>query len=189
MSYCLFHQTALSLLFLPPFIESSLRGLDTDIPWDSIRFSPKEKNLSTNQMSLTQASKVYPTRELWHWNLSKPGDASCSRSGKAKFQSEVWIRLYSFPQQEHEHNWAENEQWGGHQTDVRWKWARPGSKHAPRFIAYHECSPPQVYLQTLKPMIPGKLFTLQLKFEYNLTTSLVGFYLSTYKVLSFKLDF
>ena len=43
MSYCLFHQTALSLLFLPPFIEGSLRGLDTDIPWDSIRFSPKEK--------------------------------------------------------------------------------------------------------------------------------------------------
>ena len=41
----------------------------------------------------------------------------------------------------------------------------------------------QVCLETKKPMRPGKLFTLELKFEYNLTDSLVGFYLSTYKVL------
>ena len=42
----------------------------------------------------------------------------------------------------------------------------------------------QVCLETKKPMRPGKLFTLELKFEYKLTDSLVGFYLSTYKVFT-----
>ena len=39
----------------------------------------------------------------------------------------------------------------------------------------------QVYLETDKPMKPGKTFSVRLKFEYSLSKSLEGFYLSTYK--------
>jgi len=39
----------------------------------------------------------------------------------------------------------------------------------------------QVYLETDKPMKPGKTFSVRLKFEYKLSQSLEGFYLSTYK--------
>ena len=39
----------------------------------------------------------------------------------------------------------------------------------------------QVYLETDSPMKPGKTFSVRLKFEYNLSQSLEGFYLSSYK--------
>ena len=38
----------------------------------------------------------------------------------------------------------------------------------------------QVYLETDKPMKPSKTFSVRLKFEYNLSTSLQGFYFSSY---------
>ena len=41
----------------------------------------------------------------------------------------------------------------------------------------------QMYLETNSPMRPGRTFSVRLKFEYNLTHSLEGFYLSSYKVL------
>jgi len=39
----------------------------------------------------------------------------------------------------------------------------------------------QVYLETDSPMKPGKTFSVRLKFEYSLSQSLEGFYLSSYK--------
>ena len=38
----------------------------------------------------------------------------------------------------------------------------------------------KVYLETDKPMKPGKQFSVRLKFEYQLSRSLEGFYLSKY---------
>ena len=40
----------------------------------------------------------------------------------------------------------------------------------------------QMYLETDEPMRPGKMFSVRLKFEYNLTRGLEGFYISSYKV-------
>ena len=40
----------------------------------------------------------------------------------------------------------------------------------------------QMYLETNQPMRPGKMFSVRLKFEYNLTRGLEGFYISSYKV-------
>ena len=40
----------------------------------------------------------------------------------------------------------------------------------------------QMYLETDKPMKPGKMFSVRLKFEYGLARGLEGFYLSSYKV-------
>ena len=48
-----------------------------------------------------------------------------------------------------------------------------------RLLLYPERE--QVYLETDKPMKPGKTFSVRLKFEYSLSQSLEGFYLSTYK--------
>lgn len=48
-----------------------------------------------------------------------------------------------------------------------------------RLLEYPERE--QMYLETTTPMKPGKTFSVRLKFEYNLTHSLEGFYLSTYK--------
>ena len=48
-----------------------------------------------------------------------------------------------------------------------------------RLLEYPERE--QVYLETDKPMKPGKQFSVRLKFEYQLSKSLEGFYLSTYK--------
>jgi len=39
----------------------------------------------------------------------------------------------------------------------------------------------QIYLETHQPMKPGRTYSIRLKFMYNLTESLEGFYLSTYK--------
>ena len=39
----------------------------------------------------------------------------------------------------------------------------------------------QVYLETDKSMTPGTSFSVRLKFEYQLSKSLEGFYLSTYR--------
>jgi hypothetical protein len=46
----------------------------------------------------------------------------------------------------------------------------------------------QMYLETNSPMLPGKNFSVRLKFEYNLTRGLEGFYLSSYKVLQISLN-
>ena len=48
-----------------------------------------------------------------------------------------------------------------------------------RILEYPERE--QVYLETDKPMTPGKKFSVRLKFGYELSQSLEGFYLSTYK--------
>ena len=48
-----------------------------------------------------------------------------------------------------------------------------------RLLLYPERE--MVYLETDKPMKPGKTFSVRLKFEYSLSQSLEGFYLSTYK--------
>ena len=48
-----------------------------------------------------------------------------------------------------------------------------------RLLQYPEKE--QVYLETDKPMKPGKTFSIRLKFEYSLSQSLEGFYLSSYK--------
>ena len=40
----------------------------------------------------------------------------------------------------------------------------------------------RMYLETDEPMRPGKMFSVRLKFEYNLTRGLEGFYISSYKV-------
>ena len=49
-----------------------------------------------------------------------------------------------------------------------------------RLLEYPERE--QMYLETTRPMTPGKKFSVRLKFEYNLTRGLEGFYLSSYKV-------
>ena len=43
----------------------------------------------------------------------------------------------------------------------------------------------QMYLETNQPMRPGKMFSVRLKFEYNLTRGLEGFYISSYKVSAY----
>jgi len=48
-----------------------------------------------------------------------------------------------------------------------------------RLLEYEERD--QVYLETNQPMKPGKTYSIRLKFLYNLTAGLQGFYLSTYK--------
>ena len=54
-----------------------------------------------------------------------------------------------------------------------------------RLLEYPERD--QVYLETDSPMTPGKQFSVRLKFEYKLSESLEGFYLSTYKDKTGKL--
>ena len=51
-----------------------------------------------------------------------------------------------------------------------------------RLLEYKERE--QMYLETNEPMRPGKMFSVRLKFEYNLTRGLEGFYISSYKVFS-----
>ena len=46
----------------------------------------------------------------------------------------------------------------------------------------------QMYLETNQPMRPGKMFSVRLKFEYNLTRGLEGFYISSYKVSTYSLN-
>ena len=140
MAYCAFH---LSLLLLLPFIESS---------WDSIRFYQANKAISEEIIFYCiQASKVHQTRELWHWNQCKLGNTSRWRSCQAQFQSELKIRLYSFPQQEHEHQGTGNQQWGWHQTNVGQKQPRSGFKHALRFDKNHKKSLEATLVQNYYP--------------------------------------
>merc|ERR1719357_33373 len=47
-----------------------------------------------------------------------------------------------------------------------------------RLLTYPERE--QAYLETDKPMKPGKIYSVRLKFEYSLSKSLEGFYLSSY---------
>jgi len=48
-----------------------------------------------------------------------------------------------------------------------------------RMLEYPERD--QIYLETHQPMKPGRTYSIRLKFAYNLTEALEGFYLSTYK--------
>lgn len=48
-----------------------------------------------------------------------------------------------------------------------------------RLLEYPEQE--QLYLETDQPMKPGKTYSIRLKFQYNLSESLEGFYLSTYR--------
>ena len=47
-----------------------------------------------------------------------------------------------------------------------------------RLLEYPERD--QIYFETDSSMKPGKMFSIRLKFQYNISSSLEGFYLSTY---------